>query len=118
MQKKVPWYKAAIYKGALRGVVSLLFILALHSILQVDMGIDKETLGILFGTQITYILISLYHMYLLSTSETPTVLSAIVSCCLLVSSLISGRILFGESLSAYQMLGLCLAVVAIILMTL
>ena len=115
MRTSVPWYNATIYKGIFRGFVSVIALLAAYNF--VDTDIDTKSMGILFMTQFIYVTISFYHMYLLASAAAPTVLSAIISCLLLISSLIIGRLAFGEVLSGLQMVGVAMAVVAICFMT-
>ena len=117
MMEDIPYTSATIYKGVTRGIVSLV-VLAVMLGLNKSVPIDSTSAGVLLLTQVAYIGISFYHMYLLSTTSSPTVLGAVVSCCLLISSLLVGRFAFGEIVTSRQMLGIALAIVAIILMTL
>ena len=115
MRTSVPWYNAAIYKGLFRGIVSLIALFVVYQF--VDTTINQRSMAILLLTQVVYVLISFYHMYLLSVATAPTVLSALISCLLLISSLVIGRFAFGEVLSGLQSFGIFLAVIAICLMT-
>lgn len=119
LMKTVPWYKAAIYKGLFRGVVSIISLLILILVLSrsaASASIDAKSSMTLFVTQILYVSISFYHMYLLATTASPTVLGATISCLLLIFSLIIGRAFYGELLNLRQICGVCLAIVAIALM--
>jgi drug/metabolite transporter (DMT)-like permease len=120
LMKTVPWYNAAIYKGIFRGVVSIISLLILVLVLSRSSGasasIDAKASMTLFVTQILYVSISFYHMYLLATTASPTVLGATISCLLLIFSLIIGRAFYGELLNLRQICGVCLAIVAIALM--
>ena len=115
MTNNAPWYSAAVYKGIWRGIVSLI---ALAVVLQfADMHADATTHGMLFLTQIIYVGISFYHMYLLATTPSPTVLGAVISCLLLITSLIIGALFFQERLTGTQIIGVILAIIAILFMT-
>ena len=97
-------------------VRSLLLLLALFKHVTAATLTPKILLTIV-GTQLVYICVSMYHMKLLATTKSPTVLGAIVSCGLLITSILIGKI-FGEEMTPMQLVGIGFAIVAIGLMTL
>ena len=123
---KINWFKLACMRYGVRGLFALLgSILLICSKFKdpspspaesVSNWSYNEVLSAVLASSLMVTLAGYGAVYIISQTETPTVMSALMSVGIMVSGLVIGWLFFSEQVSKVQFCGIVLAVVSVVLM--